>query len=109
LQSFTIILKYAVSPMPQPVKLKADPGSQATGLAFVSKFPKLGRIVLWAGNLHYRGDAIRKRLADRRALRRGRRKTRYRAARFDNRTRPIGWLPPSLKSRVENMRTWLAG
>jgi 5-methylcytosine-specific restriction endonuclease McrA len=47
-------------------------------------------------------------LADRRALRRSRRsrKTRYRAPRFDHRTRPAGWLPPSLKSRVDNVRTW---
>ena len=28
------------------------------------------------------------------------RKTRYRKPRFDNRTRPEGWLPPSLASRV---------
>jgi len=32
--------------------------------------------------------------------------TRYRQARFDNRRRPDGWLPPSLQSRVENIWTW---
>jgi len=30
------------------------------------------------------------------------RKTRYRQPRFDNRTRPEGWLPPSLKSKAES-------
>ena len=29
------------------------------------------------------------------------RKTRYRQARFDNRRRPAGWLPPSLHSKAE--------
>jgi hypothetical protein len=69
---------------------------------------KCGRKGVWAANLHHRGDAIRQRLADRRTLRRGRRnrKTRYRAPRFANRTWPAGWLPPSLKSRVDHVRTW---
>lgn len=105
---FTIILKERDSGQTQPVELKADPGSKTTGLALVVE-GKRGRKVVWAANLHHRGDAIRKRLADRRALRRGRRnrKTRYRAPRFLNRTRPAGWLPPSLKSRVDNVRTWV--
>jgi 5-methylcytosine-specific restriction endonuclease McrA len=109
LQPFTIILKYPLEPTPQPVEMKADPGSKTTGLALVGEFLQQGRVVVWAANLHHRGDAIRKRLADRRALRRGRRSrhTRYRAPRFDHRTRPVGWLPPSLKSRVDNVRTWV--
>jgi len=46
----------------------------------------------------------------RRAIRRSRRsrKTRYRKPRFNNRTRPKGWLPPSLMSRVFNIETWVA-
>lgn len=105
---FAIILKYVIDPDPQPVEFKADPGSKTTGIAIVGDFPKQGRVVLWAANLKHRGDAIRKRLADRRAIRWGRRnrKTRYRAPRFDNRTRPRGWLPPSLQSRVDNAATW---
>lgn len=31
---------------------------------------------------------------------------RYRPPRFNNRTRPPGWLPPSLRSRIGNMLTW---
>jgi hypothetical protein len=95
LHPFTIILKYPVEPTPQPVELKWDPGSKTTGTALVVE-GQTGRKVVWAANLHHRGEAIRQRLADRRALRRGRRhrKTRYRAPRFDNRKRLAGWLSP---------------
>src|SRR5205823_13364643 len=31
---------------------------------------------------------------------------RYRARRFDNRRRPKGWLPPSLRSRVDSTAAW---
>ena len=105
---FTIILKYRVDPTLQPVELKLDPGSKTTGIALVGEFHKQGRVVLFGANLNHRGDSIRKRLADRRAIRRGRRNrhTRYRAPRFDNRTRARGWLPPSLASRVDNVKTW---
>lgn len=107
-QPFTIILKYRVDPTPQPVELKVDPGSKTTGLAVVGEFPQQGRVVLWAGNLNHRGAAIKARLDSRRAIRRGRRnrKTRYRQPKFLNRTRPADWLPPSLKSRVDNVLTW---
>jgi Uncharacterized protein conserved in bacteria len=107
---FTIILKYTVVLDAQPpIEFKVDPGSRTTGLALVGDFPKQGRIVLWAANLHHRGQAIKAALESRWALRRGRRarKTRYRAPRFDNRTRPAGWLPPSLQSRVDNVAHWL--
>ena len=39
-----------------------------------------------------------------RTNRRGR-KTRYRSPRFDNRSKPEGWLPPSLMSRIYNIET----
>jgi hypothetical protein len=54
LQPFTIILKYPVEPTPPPVELKADPGSQTTGLARVLE-GKRGRQVAWVANLHHRG------------------------------------------------------
>ena len=106
---FTIILKDRADGETQPIEAKFDPGSKTTGIALVAEFPQQGRVVLWAANLNHRGDSIRKRLADRRAIRRGRRnrKTRYRQARFDNRCRPDGWLPPSLQSRVDNVKNWL--
>src|SRR5260370_36188930 len=31
---------------------------------------------------------------------------RYRPPRFAHRTRPKGWLPPSLRSRIRNVLTW---
>ena len=59
-------------------------------------------------DLQHRGQAIKDALDSRRGIRRGmrNRKTRYRASRFDNRTRPDGWLAPSLMSRVYNVMTW---
>lgn len=107
-QPFTLILKHRADGAIQPIEFKADPGSKTTGLALVGNFPAQGRVALWGANLTHRGESIRKRLADRRSLRRGRRgrKTRYREPRFLNRRRALGWLPPSLKSRVDNVRVW---
>ncbi|MFG1686134.1 RNA-guided endonuclease IscB [Nonomuraea sp. NPDC049269] len=60
--------------------------------------------------LDHRGAAIRDKLAARSQYRRGRRsrKLRYRAPRFLNRTRPKGWLAPSLQHRVDTTLSWLA-
>jgi hypothetical protein len=105
---FTIILTERDDSDTQPVALKVDPGSRTTGIALVGEFPAQGHVVLWAANLHHRGHRVRAALTDRRSFRRGRRArhTRYRPPRFDNRTRPDGWLPPSLMSRVGNVATW---
>jgi 5-methylcytosine-specific restriction endonuclease McrA len=104
---FTIILK-TPGPGPlfvKPLRLKIDPGAKTTGLALLD-----GPRVIWAAELTHRGQRIKAGLDRRRSLRRGRRnrKTRYRPARFDNRTRPTGWLPPSLMHRVETTMTWMA-
>ena len=65
--------------------------------------------VVFAADLKHRGFVIREALTSRRQLRRSRRnrKTRYRQPRFLNITRPKGWLPPSLQSRIENIKTWV--
>jgi 5-methylcytosine-specific restriction endonuclease McrA len=65
--------------------------------------------VVWVAELQHRGFQVRDALTSRRQLRRSRRnrKTRYRKPRFLNRTRPQGWLPPSLSSRVANILTWV--
>ncbi len=105
---FTIILKAALAePELQAVELKVDPGSKTTGIALVANF-KRGRRVLWAANLDHRGQVVKQSLEKRRHARRSRRrrKSRYRPARFDNRTRPKGWLAPSLRSRVDNVFNW---
>lgn len=117
---YTIILKpkvpvgaqlpFAFEPVITPLieshlRLKIDPGSKTTGLAIVNDLT--GEIV-FAAELTHRGQRIKAALDSRRALRRSRRqrKTRYRKPRF-NRTKPHGWLAPSLQSRVENVMTWV--
>jgi 5-methylcytosine-specific restriction endonuclease McrA len=106
---FTVILREREGGETQPVELKIDPGAKTTGIALVATGQR-GRRVVWAADLHHRGERIRKVLADRRAIRRSRRqrKTRYRKPRFLNRTRKAGRLPPSLESRVANVETWVA-
>lgn len=105
---FTIILKDQTveNSVTHPHRLKIDPGSKTTGFAVVNEIT--GRVV-FAAELTHRGQQIRDSLLSRRALRRGRRSrnTRYRVKRFANRRRPKGWLPPSLKSRVDNVMTWV--
>jgi len=104
---FTIILKVAVPNADvQPLRLKIDPGSKTTGLAIVND--DTGDVP-FAAELEHRGQRIKKSMDSRRAVRRSRRnrKTRYRKPRFLNRKRKEGWLPPSLRSRVENIETWI--
>ena len=104
---FTIILKESRSDSPvSPLRLKLDPGAKTTGTALVND---LTGEVVFAAELKHRGFAIRESLNSRRQLRRSRRtrKTRYRQPRLLNRTRPEGWLAPSLQSRIENIKTWL--
>jgi hypothetical protein len=103
---FTIILNYVIELDDQdPISIKLDPGGTTTGIAMVGHFPKQGNVLLFAGEITHQSKAIVKRLKDRRGFRSGRRsrKTRYRAARFDNRKRVAGWLPPSIESRVDNI------
>ncbi|MEG5018475.1 MULTISPECIES: RNA-guided endonuclease IscB [unclassified Microcoleus] len=100
---FTLILKVEVTVPQKPITLKIDPGSKTTGIALVQ-----GEKVIFGAELTHRGQAIKASLESRRSLRRGRRNrhTRYRRARFSNRTRPKGWLAPSLQHRVETTLTW---
>jgi 5-methylcytosine-specific restriction endonuclease McrA len=103
---FTIILQVAMpDAVVKPFAVKIDPGSQTTGLALVDPDNR----VVFAAELTHRGKAIKSALNSRRSLRRGRRgrKTRYRAARFNNRARAEGWLPPSLQHRVDTTLTWV--
>lgn len=104
---FTIILRESKPESTvSPLRLKIDPGAKFTGLALVDD--STGEVI-FASELKHRGFAIRDALTSRRQLRRSRRarKTRYRKPRFFNRTRPDGWLAPSLQSRVENIKTWV--
>lgn len=116
---FTIILKREITDVPTTEKtqisnvsessvskvyaLKIDYGSRHTGLAILK-----GNKVCWLGQLEHRTD-IKTRMDKRRGYRRRRRNAnlRYRKPRFLNRTRPEGWLPPSLRSRVNNIHTFI--
>ena len=81
--------------------VKLDPGSRTTGVAITDNQDQ----VVMLAEIEHRGHTIKRNLDSRRAIRRFRRqrKTRYREARFQNRTRPEGWLAPSIKSRADNV------
>jgi hypothetical protein len=102
---FTIILKkVVVTATPESITLKIDPGSQTTGIALVQ-----GEKVVLGAELTHRGQSLKKTLESRSSWRRSRinRHTPYRPAMFLNRTRPKGWLAPSLEHRAEKTLTWV--
>lgn len=96
-------------------RIKLDPGSKTTGLAITREEPveststadEDGELrnerVVFLAEIQHRGSLISDALTSRRSLRKNRRarKTRYRQARFSNRTKPKGWLAPSLQHRVD--------
>ena len=93
----------------QPVLVKIDPGSRQTGVALVRADEKAHHHALFFINLVHRGESIRDALTARRNCRRRRRgNLRHRAPRFLNRTKPQGWLPPSLRHRVDTATAWVA-
>ncbi len=129
---FTIRLKTRDSGDVEPMRVLLDPGSKTTGIAVVREVsastpptspaePVLAekpladmatgptRHVLWAAELTHRGAAIHKQMEQRAGYRRRRRSAnlRYRQPRFDNRTKPVGWLAPSLRHRVETTVSWI--
>lgn len=93
------------------VQLRIDPGSKGTGLALTDEKKEADeqgatvtvRRGLISVELQHRGDQIRMCMQQRAGYRHRRRSAncRYRAPRSDNRTRPGGWLPPSLRHRVD--------
>lgn len=104
---FTIRLKDRIGGETQPLRIKLDPGSRHTGIALVREDE--GKLtVLNLFQLNHRGLSISKNLTSRSAMRRRRRgNLRYRAARFNNRTKPQGWLAPSLQHRVDTATSWV--
>ncbi len=103
----------------QPLRLKFDPGSKATGIALVREAghpnPATGEIRIEAAVLNlfelmHRGRQISEALTARRAMRRRRRSAnlRYRAPRFRNRgNKGRGWLAPSLRHRIDTTLAWV--
>lgn len=102
-EPFTIQLLYGSSGYKQPTDIGVDLGAKHTGIAIVSKDKVLAK-----GEIEVRQD-VKQNLMTKRIYRRSRRtrKTRYRQARFDNRKKPKGWLPPSIESRITNTFHWI--
>ena len=91
----------------QPIKLKIDPGSKSTGMGLV-RVSEVRQTVLGLFELKHRGSDIRDALSERGNFRRRRRgNLRFREQRYDNRTRPEGWLAPSLQHRVDTTMSWV--
>ncbi|MBV8159275.1 MAG: RRXRR domain-containing protein [Dyella sp.] len=112
-----LVDRQAAAGTTQPLRIKLDPGSKATGVALVRDTERVdpttgeilrGAVVLNLFELLHRGRKISEALTARQAMRRRRRgNLRYRAPRFLNRTRPAGWLPPSLQHRVVTTMAWV--
>ena len=97
----------------QPVALKIDPGSRTTGMALarIETTPE-GEVhhALFLSEVRHRGEEVHEAKRKQAAARRRRRSDnlRHRAPRFLNRRRLPGWLPPSIRSRVDNVVSWTA-
>ncbi|MGG0274382.1 RNA-guided endonuclease IscB [Bacillus rhizoplanae] len=100
---FTIQLQYATGEAVQPVTIGVDSGAKHIGIAITTEDKVLAK-----GTIELRQD-VKENLTLRATLRRGRRqrKTRYRKARFLNRKKKEGWLPPSIQSRMDNHIHWI--
>lgn len=100
---FYIQLTTPTSAHAQAMTLGHDPGAHYDGVAIVT-----AKQVQMTGMLEVK-NRISKKLEQRRNMRRARRfrKTRRRPARFDNRTRAKGWLPPSIQAKVGMRQAFL--
>ncbi len=95
----------------QPLVLKIDPGSKTSGMAVARvEATAQGEIhhAVHLAEVRHRGQQVHTAMGARARARRRRRSAhlRYRPPRFEHRTRPKGWLPPSLRSRIGNVLTW---
>lgn len=94
------------------VMVRIDPGSKGTGIAVTADIEHvdyntgevtIDRRGLHAVELRHRGAQIHSSMQQRANYRHRRRgaNLRHRAPRFHNRSRPVGWLAPSLQHRVD--------
>ena len=106
---FIIQLTTATGEAKQDITLGIDAGYSTVGISAVTD---KGELI--SGELQLRKD-VSKKLEERRMYRRQKRnKLWYRKPRFNNRAIPKGWLPPSIKHKlqshiriIENMKRWL--
>ena len=88
------------------ISLNIDPGAKSTGIAVVVRQPNNETTAIAGFEIHHRGDQVSRRMTARRGHRRNRRsRLKRRPARFLNRTRKDGWLPPSVLSKLSNITT----
>ena len=93
---FTIQLKYATGESKQDVTLGIDPGFSWIGFNAVTS-----KTSLISGELELRNN-IKKLLEQRASYRRTRRsRLWHREPRFNNRSKPAGWLAPSIQHRLD--------
>jgi len=104
---FTIQLCYDSTEHVQECTCKVDSGSTFVGIS-VTTGEKIIKEV-FAAEAHLRTDIVEL-LSARKVLRRNRRgrKTRYRKARFKNRKKPDGWLPPSVRWKLDAHKRLIA-
>ena len=100
---FTIQLTVATGETVQEVHLGVDTGAKHIGIAVTSEDKVLAK-----GEVELRDD-IHKNMVNRSLLRKARRNrnTRYRQARFLNRKREEGWLPPTVQSKLDATFMWI--
>ncbi|MFH1521269.1 MAG: RNA-guided endonuclease IscB [Candidatus Micrarchaeota archaeon] len=94
---FTIQLKYATGETKQPVTLGIDAGYKTIGFSAVTNKKEL-----LSGELNLRTN-IPKLLEQRRSYRKTRRsRLWHRQPRFNNRSKPKGWLAPSIQHKLDS-------
>lgn len=100
---FTIQLLHSTGETTQEIHLGVDTGAKYIGIAATSEDK-----VLVKGEVELRDD-IHKNMMVRHQARRDRRNrnTRYRKARFLNRKRREGWLPPTVQSKLDATFMWI--
>ena len=94
--------------------LGITPGSKTTGFTVTRDQDELrdqdklqNRRVVHPMELELVGHRISMKLSRRAAFRRTRRsRLRYRKPRFDNRSKPKGWLPPSIQHNLDRISSW---
>lgn len=91
-------------------RIKIDPGAKHTGIAVVCN--ETDEVVFFM-QIEHRGEQVKSKLDTRRAVRRNRRnretgyrRCKYRTGSFDSK-RDEDWLPPSVKSTVNNIINWV--
>lgn len=100
---FTIQLLSPTGESTQDIHIGVDTGAKHIGIAVTSEDKVLAK-----GEIELR-DGIHEKMELRSILRRVRRnrKTRYRQARFLNRKRKDGWLPPTVQSKLDATFRWI--